>query len=401
MKVLTVFIDGLKPESIEYMPFLNQFYKRRIKTELGYSNPCHTSMYSGVHPNKHLIWFIWKYSPNTSPFKWLKKYKIDYLPHNIYTKYLLYRITNFSYKNNTSAFGLPFLWYKPVEDWSYFDVVETKFWTEACYIDKYPTIFETLRLNNIDYEVVGLKKGMLNKSIDVINNHNFIKFADWTYLFIGEIDSLSHEFGQNSSQVQTKLKEIDNILFRIYNIYETQFGDFCFMLFSDHGHTMIKEKINIEKIFESHGYILKKYINFIDSNYARFWFRNEIEKREVISALSNMNEKGFILTESDLQKYKIDMPDNRYGDLIFYLDAPYVFDHGNIVIMGKERSDTGKYISFHGFLPDYPDSDGVLISNKELINKSHIKLQDIMPSILYLLNLNIPDNVDGEVIIKR
>jgi len=61
--VLTVFVDGLKPESLEYMEFLDTFEnKMRIRPELGYSNSCHASMYTGVHPNKHLKWFIWKYS---------------------------------------------------------------------------------------------------------------------------------------------------------------------------------------------------------------------------------------------------------------------------------------------------------------------------------------------------
>ena len=76
MKVLTVFIDGLKPESVEeYMPFLNTFGKRRVETDLGYSVTCHATMYSGVYPNKHLRWFLWKYSPETSPFKWIRRFK--------------------------------------------------------------------------------------------------------------------------------------------------------------------------------------------------------------------------------------------------------------------------------------------------------------------------------------
>ena len=400
MRVLTVFIDGLKPESTEYMPFLNTLNKRRIKTELGYSNPCHASMYSGVYPNKHLIWFIWKYSPGTSPFKWLKKIRINILPHNIYTKYICYKITNFFYKNNTSAFGLPFLWYMPITHWSYFDVVENKFWDEPNFLEKYPTIFEILKNNNIDYENIGLMKGALNKSTELIKNHNFDRIKPWTYLFIGDIDPLSHEYGQNSFEVKTKLKEIDDILAKIYNTYEKQFGDFCFMLFSDHGHIMIKDKVNLYSFFRSQDSSLKDYIHFIDSNYARFWFRNEKERREVSRILSNMDDKGFILTEDDLKRYNVDMPDNRYGDLIFYLDVPYVFDQGNIFVMGKERSDTGKYISFHGYLPDHPDSDGVFISNKEVVNDSHIKLEDIVPSILYRFNLRIPDYVDGKVIWK-
>ena len=404
MKVLTVFIDGLKPESIEYMPFLSTFSTiKRVKTELGYSNTCHASMYTGVYPNKHLVWFLWKHSPDTSPFKWIKNFRINCLPDNVYTKYIYYRITNLFYGHRyNSAFKLPFLWYIPTKFWPYFDVVEKKSWVDPNFLENYPTIFEILRDNNVDYEIVGFSGKMraLNKSFELVKSHQFKRLATWTYLFIGDIDPLSHEYGQNSFEVKTKLKEIDDILSKIFNIYEKQFGDFCFMLFSDHGHIMIKDKVNLYSFFRDQGSSLNDYIHFIDSNYARFWFRNEKERREVSRILSNMDDKGFILTEDDLKRYNVDMPDNRYGDLIFYLDVPYVFDRGNIFVMGKERSDTGKYISFHGYLPDYPDSDGVFISNKQVVIDSHIKLEDIMPSILYLLDLKIPDHVDGKVIWK-
>lgn len=398
MKVLTVFIDGLKPESIEYMPFLNTLNKRRIKSELGYSNACHASMYTGVYPNKHLCWFIWKYSPKTSPFKWIRLLKIDKFPHNMYTKYMIYRLTKI-FKNNNSFWSIPFPWHVPIELWHYFDLAEKKFWTEPYFIEKYPTIFDLLKDYGVNYEIVGLVKKHASKSSEIIKNYNFDKTKPWTYLFIGDIDILSHQYGQDSVQTRNKLKEIDDVIEKIYTrIYEKQFGDFCFMLFSDHGHTMIKDIINLYSFFRSHDCSLKDYIHFIDSNYARFWFRNENERREVSIILSNMDNKGFILTEDDLERYNIDMPDNRYGDLIFYLDSPYVFDQGNVFVMGKER--TSKYISFHGFLPDHPDSDGVFISNRELVNDSHVKLEDIMPSILSLFNLKIPEHVDGKVIWK-
>ena len=112
--LLTVFIDGLKPESLEYMEFLDTFEnKRRIEPELGYSNPCHGSMYSGVHPNKHLCWFIWKHSLKTSPFKWIERFKVNRLPHNAYTKYICYRVSKY-FKNGRSYYGVPFLWYVPM-----------------------------------------------------------------------------------------------------------------------------------------------------------------------------------------------------------------------------------------------------------------------------------------------
>jgi hypothetical protein len=134
----------------------------------------------------------------------------------------------------------------------------------------------------------------------------------------------------------------------------------------------------------------------VDSTFARFWFRNKKEEEEVCEILSELDSKGFVLTEEHLKKYNLSMPDNRYGDLIFYLDVPYIFDHGDLKVMGKKFSVSN--VAMHGYLPDYPESDGVFISNKEVLEGSHVELVDIMPSILNALDVKIPDYVDGKVL---
>ena len=397
--VLTVFIDGLKPESIEYMPFLDSFStKRRIGTELGYSNPCHASMYSGVYPNKHLHWFIWKYSIDTSPFRWIKKFRIAKFPHNIYTKYACHRITQLFNRDITSYSGLTFLWHLPMEYWHYFDVADKKFWSEQNFLEKYPTIFDILKINNIQYDTVGLMR-RAGESSKVIEQYNFNEIKPWTYLFVGDIDPLSHKCGQDAIQTQKRLKKIDEILERKYRVFEKELDDFCFMLFSDHGHIRVSNYVDLSSFFRSQAKSVKDYIHFIDANYARFWFRNERERKEVEKVLLSMDDKGFILTDEHFKKYHVDMPDNRYGDLIFYLDVPNVFDHGKAVVLGKQRNTSD--VSMHGYLPHYPDSDGVFISNRKVINKTHIKLEDITPTILDVFGIKKPDYMDGKVIWKK
>lgn len=393
--LLTVFIDGLKPESLEYMPFLDTFMtKKKIISEVGYSNACHASMYSGVHPNKHLDLFLTKYSPDTSPYKWIEKFKIYKFPHNIYSKYACYRFTRL-FNRNTSFFGTLFLVWTPIKYWSYFDDTEKKLCTEPGFLKNYPTVFDILRINSIQFEILGIVK-YPNESTKAIERHNFNKVKPWTYLFIGDVDPYSHKYGQDSIETRKKMGEIDNILEKKYRLFEKEFDDFYFMCFSDHGHINIKEEIDLYSFFTSHGESLKDYIHIIDANYARFWFRNEKEKKEVVKILSEM-DNGFILTEEHFKKYNVNMPDNRYGDLIFYLDAPYMFHHEKIFVLGKQRSAT--YVSMHGYLPDQPFYNGVFVSNKK-IKYSSVQLVDIMPSILQVFNINIPDYVDGRVIWK-
>lgn len=396
--LLTVFIDGLKPESLECMPFVNSLKsKRRIKTELGYSITCHTSMYTGVNPNKHLRWFIWKYSPNSSPFKWSKRLGVyRNLNDNNYIKYLVYRITKRLNLDNTSYFSIPFLWDLSLDSWLNFDLTEKKFWSDPNFLEYYPTIFELLKSCGIDYEIVGMHRGRLDNSSHLIKCHKFNKIKPWTYLFIGDIDPISHRFGQSSKIAMIRLKEIDNMLEHIYKYFEVNYEDFNFMLFSDHGHADIEGFIDLQNIFRSHKLNINHIVHFIDANFARFWFRSQTEKKDVIRILSQLDDMGFILSNNHLKRYNINMPDNRYGDLIFYLDTPYIFDRGKLVIAGKQRNHPS--VSAHGYLPDHACSDGVFVSNQSTIKSSHICLEDITPMILSNFGKNRLDYMDGGII---
>lgn len=396
--VLTVFIDGLKPESLIYMPFLNSFMtKRRLRPELGYSIVCCASMYTGVHPDKHLRWFIWKYSPRTSPFRWINRIGIDRSARTLYGKYVLHKMTQAFNNYNTAYFGIPFLVHTPIRLWHYFDVDEKKFWNEPGFIESYPTVFEILTSTKIPYEVVGMGKREVKQSSQIIAQHSFDQIRAWTYLFVGDVDALLHRHGQNSPITIEQLKRIDHTLEKVYDRFKKKLKEFYFICFSDHGHVKVKGRVNLSSLFRQHGKSIENYIHFIDANYARFWFRDEEERKEVSVVLSNL-DKGFILTERHLQKYNVTMPDNRYGDLIFYLDAGYIFDKGRVFAMGREWSSSSKTVSMHGYLPDCPDSHGIFISNAKIKQIDQVKLVDILPSILALLGVKSPHYVDGRVL---
>jgi predicted AlkP superfamily pyrophosphatase or phosphodiesterase len=397
MKVLTAFIDGLKPDSLKHMDFLESFSeKRRIKSELGYSNPAHASMYTGVYPNKHHYWFIWQYAPKSSPFKSLGKIKLDILSDNIYYKYSIYKIIRKFHPEITSFYGIPFLYWIPFQNWKYFDISEKKFWTDPDFSRNFPTIFDVLQHYGISYETIGLTRFDAGNSSNIIQNHILGNLKDWTYLFFGDIDPLSHKYGQNSKEVIERSQKIDRIIEKYYKKFENDLNEFCFIVYSDHGHISVKDTINLDDVFKQKNDSLKQYKYFIDSNFARFWLNNENERKSIESVLTTISDKGFILSQTIQEKYHVDMPDNRYGDIIFYLDTPYVFDRSSVSPFGRKIKN--RDMSAHGYLPDYPDSDGMFLSNRQIKSSSYFELVDIFPSIIKNFDLPIPDNIDGAII---
>jgi hypothetical protein len=151
-------------------------------------------MYSGVFPNKHLMWFVWKYAPNTSPFKWLKSF--SFLEHldSIPLRLLLHKVTTY-FEKRTAFWGIPRIVHLPIRYWPNIDVSEKLFWDETGYLENYPTIFEFLRKYNVAYETVGMTKTPL---INLVTDHQFTEITPWTYIFIGEVDGLSHQYRQDS-----------------------------------------------------------------------------------------------------------------------------------------------------------------------------------------------------------
>lgn len=385
--VLTFFFDALKPGSLQYMPFLNSFaHQRRMKTELGYSVTCHPSMYSGVHPDKHLQWFVWRYAPETSPFQWTKPFRylgfLDTLP----TRYFLHKYTRQFRRKNTSWFGVPLLVNLPLKYWSSFDVVEDRSWDAPGYLKQYPTVFDILRGQKTEFEVVGMVKGAGDEFAQIAG-HEFREIKPWTYFFLGSVDSYSHHHGQDAPETIELMKRLDRLVEEQFDAYSRRVKDFDVFVFSDHGHIRVEKRIDIQKIFKEHGSNINRFLHLIEANYARFWFRNDRERSTVEKILGTI-EGGFILGDAEFEKYHLKMPDNRYGDLVYYLDTPAIFTK-TIWGFGKTQK------SMHGYLPEHAESDGVFLSQTPLIEASHVELVDVLPTILNSLELPVPAYVDG------
>jgi hypothetical protein len=188
------------------------------------------------------------------------------------------------------------------------------------------------------------------------------------------------------------MRRLDQLVEAKYEAYARRVPDFDVVVFSDHGHIRAEKRLDIHKVFRQHGHNLNRFIHLIESNFARFWFRNDDERAAVERILSTL-EEGFILTDEHFRRYHLEMPDNRYGDLVFYLDAPYLFTK---TIWGFSRSQK----SMHGYLPDYPDSDGVFLSQRPLVEGTHVELVDVLPTLLDALGLPVPGYVDGSVLWK-
>ncbi len=382
--VIVVFIDALKAESIDRMDFLRTLVRRKVKTELGFSSTCHASMYTGVHLDKHMHWFIWQYSRANSPFSWLKRFQLYRLPSSKYLKYFWYCLAC-QLQTGMVPYGFLCFLQIPMDCWGDFSLTMVDFIREPQpLLGNYPTLFKILKDNNVAYEIVGMQR-RADKAAKTMAQHKLLNPRTLTFYYIGDIDPLSHNCGQESPPAVERLKFIDRAIEQKYRALEREFNDFYFIVFSDHGHIDVKGRVNLASYFEQDGKDINDYLYFLDACYARFWFRNDTERAVVEKVLTWISDKGFILRDEIMEKYHARVPDNRYGHLIFYLKPPNVFDVAN-----------PRTVSMHGYLPDEPGYDGIFVTNKAIKDKSYVELVDVMPSVLDAIGLKIPEYVDGE-----
>jgi hypothetical protein len=305
------------------------------------------------------------------------------------TRYFLHKYTRQFRKKNTSWFGVPLLVNLPLKYWHLFDVVEDRSWDEPGYLKEHLTIFDLLRRAGIAFEVIGMTRGGGDEFAQ-IGQHRFGDIKPWTYFFLGSIDGFSHRYGQSAAITVDHMRRLDQLVEAKYEEYSRRVPVFDVVVFSDHGHIPVEKKVDIHHYFRQHGHNINAFINLIEANYARFWFRTDKERAIVEHILGGL-ESGFILTAEHLDRYHLRMPDSTYGDLVFYLDRPAVFSK---TIWGFSRNQK----SMHGYLPDYVDSDGIFLSQRSLTESTHVELVDVLPTLLDALDLPVPDYVDGHAV---
>jgi hypothetical protein len=386
--LLLIFIDGLKPESLEHMPFLTSIGgNARIKGEYGYSIACHGSMYSGVKTSVHKLWFVWQKKPATSPFRYLKPLLKSFLAKNLVVKLLIHKMVTFFHGDNTSFFGIPRFVHVNPSLLAELDVAEKKNYDEEGYLTEVPSIFDIFRKRGISCDVIGMDKSEHEESKILAKVKQFSP-VDVTYWFMGDVDHFSHSHGQESEYAVEKLKNLDLLLKEKYELFVDQVQAPNILLWSDHGHITVDKRIDPYEEFDRLGEKLDDYQHVIDGNFIRFWSDdNKVEElREKIGLA--FGGSGEFLDIEQQKEFGVYSGDNRYGDIVFSLN------HGAIFIKtmwGWSR----KMVSMHGYNPNDSRSDGVVLSNLDINPGRKAELIDITPSILSLLKLDVPEYMEG------
>lgn len=376
--VLLYFMDGVKYDMMEkYMPFLASLNTKPLMSDFGYSCACHATMYTSRYIEEHKTWFIWKRGDN-SPYKW-----INYIPGLKYLNFLplklvLGKITR-KLSHNTSYSGVSCLVNLPLKYWPLFEPCDDVMWNDPKWKSEIPNLFTIMNDKKVKNRVIALHRG--TKADDAFKEECQVDYQndEFVYFFIGYTDNIMHAYGENGKEAQEYLRKVDAFIQQTYKKAKACHADVTVIAYSDHGHIDLEEPyIDINTYFKPEGLKVNNYIHLIESNYARFWFRNDQERKEVKGVIDKMVSQGlgFVLDDEYQKKYHLRVDTKEHGELIFYLAAPHEFTK---TIWGFGHS----VKSGHGFEPTLPKHYGIFCSNKPLTKDCDFAyLTDVLPTVM-------------------
>lgn len=360
-----------------------------------------TSLYSGIHPDRHHSLFMYAYNPEKSPFKKLPRWAFFLdnllLPpfKNIFRLYLSTSLSKKYTQPPTKLASIP-LCMAP-----YFTQFETR---DIC---PYPFLFDILKDNHI--QTIWDTRDYIREEKKYLGNFLYTKlyglhFQKWlkynikkakdNFIFVqfpSKIDTLGHLFGPDADEVKNEIKKTDDDLRSIFNFTSKYHKDFSFGIVSDHGMTPVYRRWDISKCLKKLN--LKSpqdYVFFLDATCTRFWFRHSKIKCQVNQFLNQFSDLGKVLTLPELEKAHLPQ-DYMWGELLFAVKP-------GLLILPNFFQGKKSYRGMHGYFETaLPELQCIfLLYNKSLSPKSaHMSLPDIAATILRVYGLTPPEFYQG------
>lgn len=399
MKTVLILVDALRYDYLDQktMPYLHTLskmglYIKKIEPNFGFCE--RTEILTGVTPNISGNFTAIGYDPQKSEYKKAKHLFTIFSYFPCLDKYFRYVYIKLLGKNKKlKLYKIPFKMLS--------NLVLTED-GEINYGNQTESITEILAENNRTFDLS--KFTSLATSNKKENLFLSDEIADFTAIYIGEIDTQGHKLANNIKKMNLHLLNVDNQIKNIVEKYK-KLGVNNFVVLGDHGMEPVKREFDIIKAISSSGLKQSKdYDLFVDSTICRIWTYTEESKKIITELLNKYDNYGSILTDDLAAKRNIDIKIKNssggllYGDIIWCANVGVLLypDYFN----GLAVHDQG----MHGYfdIGKYSYGTCIILGNNVAPNIiSHAPLYDICPTLCDLLQIRYPKKISGNSLFSK
>lgn len=330
-------------------------HRRRLRTVLGYSAGVIPSLLTGVPPREHGHWFLFHRvaRPSDSPF--CGAGLVARLPRRIRESYRLRMRLGEWWRRSAGIRGYFHLYDVPYGELARLDYVERRdTWAPGTFPGG--SYLDDLAARGLEFFVSDWRVPDDAKLEAALARARTLPPARVYLIYLTEIDALQHAHGNDSPEVIARLLAYQDRVRRLEEILAAR-GPVLLTVCSDHGMTNVTRVVDPRPALERTGLAGGADCRvFIDSTFLRFWSAGRSAGARLRERLAGL-DWGRLLDEAELQREGVDFPDHRYGELL-------VLAHPGVLIcpsyMGRSP-----IRGMHGYSPDDPDSDAVLLRGVE------------------------------------
>jgi hypothetical protein len=365
---LFVFIDACGWEIIKDDPFVRSFApnRKRLLSVFGYSSACVPSILSGRWPVDHRNWCYFVFDPKNSPFRSLRP--LRWLPAALTTRRIFRRWLSRFIKAQLNFRGYFDLYNIPFKYISLYDFTEKKNPLQPGGMNRGPNIFDYLSERAIPYHVSNPAKTEQANLEHLISDLKAER-CDFAFLYWPGLDGLLHMAGNDSPQVPDKLRLYEQWLEQLLLVAREHYADIRLYVFSDHGMANCDQTLDLKAKIEALPLrIAEDYAVVYDSTMARFWFFNDLARRQITQALQQVPE-GRILPDAELEQMGALFSDRYFGEMVFLVREGVLIVPSH---MG-ERPIRG----MHGYHPSDKHSYAALCTNQPEIPDEIAAIPDV------------------------